>query len=121
MGTVNNNYAVLLSGSFYTGETYFRGETQRQYDWYQWRDYRRDNIDGDGLSRYQLWKKSDPGDWRRQEEYNLEEMAAGLERLQRKYKADEDRREAAERREREREQEARAASQGNGRNGRKWN
>ena len=120
MGTVNNNFAVLQRGSFYTGDFW----DERQYDEYEWRDYFRDNINSDGRSRYQLWKKSGRGDWRREGEYKTNEMEADLERLRSEYKAAEERREAAERREREKEQEARAASraswEGNGRNGRRW-
>jgi hypothetical protein len=118
MGTVNNNYAVLQYGSFHTGD--FWGE--RLYDWYEWRDYQKDNIGGDRLSRYQLWEKSDPGDWMRNGEYERRDMETDLEKLRIKYKDDEERREAAERAERQAGYAATAASRaawgGNGRNGR---
>jgi len=115
MPTVNTNYTVQQLGSFHTGDRW--GE--REYDWYEWRDYQKDNIDG---GRYQLWEKSDPGDWRRNGAYKPDEIVADLEELRTEYKAAENRRDAAERREREREQEARRAArearEGNG-NGRR--
>ena len=109
MGTVNENFTVLQERNFYTGDFERRDGPQRCYDWYEWRDYYKDNIDGDGLSRYQLWEKSDPGDWKRNGEYNPDEMVADLEKLRRDYKAEQDRRDAAERKQRLKEQEARAA------------
>jgi hypothetical protein len=121
MSTVNNNYDVLQRGSFRAGKFWER----QLYDEYEWRDYYKDNIDNDERSRYQLWEKSGTGDFRYNGEYNRDEMVADLEKLQNQYKAAEDRREAAERRERLREQEARRAAReeqearraGNGRNG----
>jgi hypothetical protein len=47
MGTVNMNFRVLQSWNKRTG-----GDIEE----YEWRDYFRDNIDGNGRSRYQLWK-----------------------------------------------------------------
>ena len=55
MPTVNNNFAVLQTWSKHTGEGWDRGQVRQMYDKYEWRDYYRDNIDGDGRSRYQLW------------------------------------------------------------------
>jgi hypothetical protein len=37
------------------GEMWDNGQLRPRYDEYQWRDYHRDNINGDGRSRYQLW------------------------------------------------------------------
>ena len=55
MGTVNNNFRVLQSWRKPAGEMWDHGDLRQCYDDYEWRDYYRDNIDGDGRSRYQLW------------------------------------------------------------------
>ncbi len=55
MGTVNNNFAVMQSWGKPAGEMWDNGRVRPRYDDYEWRDYHRDNIDGDGRSRYQLW------------------------------------------------------------------
>ena len=55
MGTVNNNFRVLQSWGKRIGEKLEDGRIVQDYDEYEWRDYYRDNIDGDGRSRYQLW------------------------------------------------------------------
>ena len=55
MGTVNINFHVLQTWRKHTGEGWDRGQTVRTYDEYEWRDYYKDNIDGDGRSRYQLY------------------------------------------------------------------
>jgi hypothetical protein len=48
---------VLQSWNKRTGEDMWEnGRLVSRYEKYEWRDYRRDNIDGDGRSRYQLWK-----------------------------------------------------------------
>ena len=56
MDTVNNNFEVMQSWRKPAGEMWDRGELRQCYEEYEWRDYFRDNIDGDGRSRYQLWK-----------------------------------------------------------------
>jgi hypothetical protein len=57
MGTVNMNFRVLQSWNKRTGDNMWEnGCLVPRYEEYEWRDYRRDNIDGDGRSRYQLWK-----------------------------------------------------------------
>jgi hypothetical protein len=56
MGTVNMNFDVLQTWNKSTGEDMLdRGRSVPRYDKYEWRDYKRDNIDGDGRSRYQLY------------------------------------------------------------------
>ena len=56
MGTVNNNFDVLQRWSKPTGgDMWDNGRLRPRYDEYEWRDYYRDNIDGDGRPRYQLW------------------------------------------------------------------
>ena len=55
MGTVNNNFALLQSWRQRNGDKWDNGQIRPNYIEYEWRDYYRDNIDGDGRSRYQLW------------------------------------------------------------------
>ena len=45
MGIVNENFHILQRWKNYTYD-----------DEYEWRDYFKDNIDGDGRPRHQLWK-----------------------------------------------------------------
>jgi hypothetical protein len=78
MGTVNMNFRVLQSWNKRTGED--PGE-------YEWRDYGRDNIDGDGRSRYQLWK-NERYTW---ESFDPKSMAADRERMMQKAREDEKR------------------------------
>jgi hypothetical protein len=55
MGTVNNNFDVMQSWGKHVGQKWENGQIVQDYDEYEWRDYYRDNIDGDGRPRYQLW------------------------------------------------------------------
>ena len=56
MSTVNNNFHIEQRWRQRNGDKWDNGQIRPNYDEYEWRDYYRDNIDGDGRSRYQLWK-----------------------------------------------------------------
>jgi hypothetical protein len=56
MGTVDMNFDVLQRWRTPAGEEWNNGRSQTRYDEYEWRDYYRNKIGGDGPPRYQLWK-----------------------------------------------------------------
>ncbi len=56
MDTVDMNFRVLQSLRTRDGEEWNDGRSQTRYDEYEWRDYYRNKIGGDGPPRYQLWK-----------------------------------------------------------------